>query len=142
MISRKNAYNRSMNKISTPDKGVSTSSVFGTISSILTNGKKANIKTSSNSEERDIEIMLPYGIASFGFVGMKAHILKTGNKSSIVATYDNKRPSTKKGEVVIYTRDGTRIKLDNNGNIKIKCDKTVEIDGNLKVTGKINGKEI
>lgn len=137
MINRTNSYRRSMNKMSTPNKGTSTSSIFGTISSILTKGKKANIKTTSNSEERDVEIMLPYGIASFGFVGMKAHILKTGNKSSIVGIFDNKRPSTKKGEVVIYTRDGTSIKLDNDGNIEIRAENCVKIIGDLKVTGEI-----
>lgn len=132
MSNRVNNYYRGMNKISTGSKSQNTRSVFGTISSILTGGKQANIKTTSQSEDRDVNIMMPYGIASFGFKGMKAHILKTGKHSSVIGLFDNKRPKTKHGEVIIYTRDGTQIKLDNKGNIDIKC------DGKFK----INGKEI
>lgn len=139
---RINKYNRGIGRIASPDKGITTSSVFGTISSILTKGRKANIKITSDSEERDVDVMSPYGFVSFGFVGMKAHILKTGKRSSIVALFDDKRPSVKKGEVAIYTRDGTIIKLDNKGNVNIKCDGNVTIDSDLVVNGKVNGKVI
>lgn len=134
--SRVNNYYRGMNKTSSNNKSPKTVSVFGTISSMLTGGKKANVKTTSQSEDREVNIMMPYGIASFGFNGMKAHILKTGKHSSIVGLFDSKRPKTKKGEVIIYTRDGTHIKLDNNGNIDIKCDGKVNITGDVYINGK------
>lgn len=137
VMSRTSNYFSSMNKMSTGNKGISTSSLFGTISSILTGGKLANIKSTSESEVRDVSVMLPYGIASFGFKGMKAHALQTGKHISIIGLYDNKRPKTKKGELILYTRDGTQIKFDNEGNIIIKCDNEVKIDGDINIEGNI-----
>lgn len=146
-MSRESNYFRSMNSMSTDRKDISTTSIFGTISSILTGGKKANIKSTSKSESRETDIAMPYGFASFGFNGMKAHILKTGAHKSVVGIIDSKRPKTKNGEVIIYTRDGTQIKLDNNGNIDIKCDKkiSVECGDNYDVTCSkfiVNGEDV
>lgn len=128
-MSRESNYFRGVNTMATDRKEISTSSIFGTISSILTGGKKANIKSTSQSESREVDIAMPYGFASFGFNGMKAHMLITGKQKSIVGIIDSKRPKTKDGEVIIYTRDGTQIRLCNNGNISIECDKSVTING-------------
>lgn len=134
MSDRVGNYFRQINKSTASAKKQKTVSLFGTISSILTGGKQANVKTTSQSENRDVDIMLPYGFASFGFKGMKAHILGTGKHKSIVGIFDIKRPKTKHGEVIIYTRDGTQIKLDNKGHVLIKGD--VSINGSLKVNGR------
>lgn len=128
MGSRNNNYFRGMNRMSSGRKNIQTSSVFGTISSILTGGNKANIQSTADTECRETMIMMPYGLASFGFKGMKAHILKTGKHESIVGVYDSKRPKVEKGEVALYTRDGTQIKLDKDGNISIVCKKDVNIE--------------
>lgn len=144
-MSRESNYFRSMNDMTSDRKNITTSSIFGTISSILTGGNKANIKSTSKSESRDVDVALPYGFASFGFKGMKAHLLQTGKQKSIVGIIDTKRPKTKNGEVVIYTRDGTQIKLDNKGNVNIKCDGRLKVNGIdildeiSKLKGKIGG---
>lgn len=155
MPNRKTEYFRGMNNMSSTNKTVKTGSIFGTISSVLTGGLKANIKATSESENREIDIALPYGFACFPFKNMKAHILMTGKHRDIIGMTDPKRPKTKQGEVIIYTRNGgSKIKLDNNGNIEISTDtkvtiknssaqvivegKTVKVVGDLVVQGKIS----
>ena len=60
MSDRVGNYFRQINKSTSSTKKQKTVSLFGTISSILTGGKQANVKTTSQSENRDVDIMLPY----------------------------------------------------------------------------------
>lgn len=142
MATRKVEYFRSMNNMGSEPKKIKTGSIFGTISSVITGGEKANIKATSESENRDINIALPYGFACFPFKNMKAHILSTGKHRDIVGMIDSKRPKTKQGEVIIYTRDGgSKIKLDNKGNIVIETDTKVTVK-NSKAKLEISGNEV
>lgn len=113
----------------------------GTISSVLKNSKY-NVKFSSSSEYKDLDMMLPYGFASIGLKGMRCQVIKNSDVCVIVGMYDKRKPDLERGQVEIYTRDGTSIKLDNDGGIIIKADKKVKINGDLQVTGTINGKNI
>lgn len=128
MKTSKADYFGGMNDATKNRKTLTTSSVFGVISSILTGGKQANITATADTEYREVDVAMPYGFASFGFKGMKAHILSTGRKNTVVGCIDPKRPKTKKGEVIIYTEDGTQVKLDNKGGIIIKTEKKITVD--------------
>lgn len=145
MNTNKANYYGGLKEASKSNKTLGTSSIFGVISSILTGGKSANITATADTEYREVDVSMPYGFASFGGKGMKAHVLTTGKKSTVVGIVDPKRPSTKRGEVIIYTEDGTMVKFDNDGNINIRSDKNVTIDatnvtinGNLNVSGSIS----
>ncbi len=122
-------------------------SAIDIISSIGKGGRTANVQTYNVSELRDIRIMLPYGISSSGLDDMMVQVIIEEKNISIVGTYDTDRPDVNPGEIIIYSKFGSSIKLDKNGDIIInnggkaiaRVDDTVEVNvpGIGTCTGKI-----
>ena len=128
MYSRQRANNRGV-----------VGNIISNITSIISGGKSANVQMTNDSEMRSTKIALPYGIASSGFKGMSAQVIRNsdGGGNTITGMMDSKRPDVKPGELILYTRDGTKIKLDNDGNIEIQCNGTVKINGEVTVSGNL-----
>lgn len=116
------------------------------ISSVLSGGHKANMKATVDSELTKVKVMTPYGLASFPFKGMQAQVIYNENGNTIVGVYDDDRPTTKLGEVMLYNNKGSYVKIDKDDNIivssktgKIKLlsgdqKHSVEMDSNGNIT--------
>jgi len=99
--------------------GSMISSILGTISSVSSGGKSANIESFKDSELRELRIMLPYGISSSALDGMTAQVMINDGHGTISGIYDTSRPNVKPGEIVIYSKYGAKITLSDDGKISI-----------------------
>jgi hypothetical protein len=110
-------------------------STLDKISSILAGGRQANAETYTGSELRELRIMLPYGIASSGLDGMNIQVLINGKHSSIVGTYDVNRPDTEPGELILYSKSGSKIEMLNDSSVKISANgSAIMIDNSGNIT--------
>ena len=90
------------------------------VTTVAGNGHYANVEGYTNSEIRELSIMLPYGISSSALEGMGVQvILNSCNNGTIVGVMDNGRPRVKPGEVILYSSSGSRIEMLSDGKIKL-----------------------
>lgn len=107
------------------------------ISSVIKGGKKLNAQLTYENEAVECEILTPYGIASCGSKGMRTQVfINNDNYNTIIGVLDDDKPEVKPGEIIIYGKGGTKIKLDNTGVITITGD--VKINGNVDITGNLH----
>jgi len=94
--------------------------LFGKISSITKDGKTLNIQNLLDGEIRDLSVMSPYGISSSGIDGISSQIIMNDNENNVVVgVYDKSKPTTKPGEIIIYSKFGQKIELKTDGEIKL-----------------------
>lgn len=110
--------------------------MIGTISSVLTGGRKVNIKSTTESEVKDVRMMAPYGIASAPYKGMQVQVIYNDGATTVVGIFDKNKPKINPGDIVIYNKSGSTISL--------LADGTIELDGNINANGtfKINGQTV
>lgn len=89
------------------------------ISLIGKGGKRTNVKSYGNNEYRDIISFLPYGISSSGEVGMRVGIIMDDNLPYSIGVNDDTRPDINPGEIIVYSKFGQKIILDNKGDITL-----------------------
>lgn len=133
-MSERNTFIRSNRESLHNNKGNGkVSHCLSVISSVFTGGHNANIMSTNNSEDKNMKIMMPYGIASFPYKGMQAQVIYNDGNNTIVGVFDENRPPTELGDVIIYNKSGSYIKLDADGNISING--PVEVTGTFKING-------
>lgn len=111
-------------------------SYAGPIASTSGGGHTASVNNLHNSQVRNAKVVMPYGISSSPFSGMKAQAIVNDNSENVVVgVYDPSRPAVGAGEVCIYSSGGNQVYLSNNGDISIH---TNSADIDLKASGAIN----
>lgn len=108
----------------------------GPLSSTSKGGHTGNVNNLYNSQVRNANIFMPYGISSRGMAGMKAQAVVNDNSESvIVGVYDPSRPQVGDGEICIYSSANASVYLSATGDISIET-KAGSID--VKSSGMIN----
>ena len=109
---------------------------IGVASSIAGDGSFINGQNHSDSEIRDLNFALPYGISSSGLSGMRIQIITNDNDNNVsVGVIDKNRPKVKPGCIIIYDKSGSSISLNGDGSITINAN-NIKINGNMIVNGK------
>lgn len=117
------------------------------IKRIASNATQLQVTALAN-EVREVWHVDTYGLATSPLPDMQAVVVYPfgDRKDGIVvsAIDNNTRPQVASGEVVVYTHDGTQIRLSRSGTVRIKATNVV-IEGNLQVNGQTqlqNGAQI
>jgi len=88
--------------------------------SIDASGKYANAEVFNGSEVREMTIMLPYGISSSALDGMGIQVvMSSSNNGTVVGVDDKDRPVVKPGEVILYSKFGSKIEMLSDGRISL-----------------------
>lgn len=96
---------------------------MGVASSIGGDGKVINGQNTSDSEVRDLNVALPYGISSSGIDGIRIQIITNDNQNNVVVgVIDENKPPVKSGCLILYDKSGVRIKLNGDGSIQLYGD--------------------
>lgn len=82
----------------------------------LSNNNTVNVR--SNTEYKNIPIVLPYGMACRVPLGEFMYILPTDNGNVAIGTYNN-NDILQDGELMLYSKGGAKIILKNNGSVII-----------------------
>lgn len=113
----------------------------GPLASTSAGGHNANVNNLYNSQVRDAKTVMPYGISSRPFSGVKAQTVVNDNSDNIVVgVYDPSRPKVSVGEICIYSSGGCSIYLTSTGEILIESGNTrIVVNGsNIQIDGSIN----
>ena len=96
---------------------------MGIASSIGGDGRVLNGQNSRDSEMRDLDIALPYGISSSGVDGIRVQIITNDNRNNVsVGVIDGNRPPVRSGCLILYDKSGQRILLNGDGSISLYGD--------------------
>lgn len=108
----------------------------GPLASTGAGGHSASVNNLYNSQVRDAMTVMPYGISSRPFSGMKAQTVVNDNSSNtVVGIYDPSRPKVNTGEICLYSSGGCSIYLSKGGDVSVKSN-GAEVD--VKRSGAVN----
>lgn len=107
------------------NKGHRREGYAGPLISTGNNGRSANVNNLYNSQVRDAQMMMPFGISSRPYSGVRAQaIINSNNDSSVVGVYDKNRPDVEVGEICIYSDGENMVYLKKDGSISISTHKS------------------
>lgn len=92
----------------------------GPLASTSAGGHNASVNNLYNSQVRDANTVMPYGISSRPFSGIKAQTVVNDNSDSVVVgVYDPSRPKVGVGEVCLYSAGGCSVYLSATGVVSV-----------------------